>query len=285
MRRKFTENFFDFFLIVIGSALMGLAYNLFLIPHRIVPGGVSGLSIILNYLLKTPVGLVAIIFNVPLFVLGIKTLGRTYGLKSLVGIILSSLFIDFFTYVVSVPSATSNEILAAVYGGILLGASLGIVFRGQGSTGGTDIIGQVLNRYTNLSIGMGILITDFVIISLAAIVFRKLETALYGYLTLFLSSKVIDLISEGWSFTRAVYIISDKATEISERIIEKLDRGVTRLYGKGEYTDVERDVLLCVLTKREIPTIRNLVKEIDPKAFIIISDVYEVLGKGFRPRK
>jgi uncharacterized membrane-anchored protein YitT (DUF2179 family) len=285
MKSKFRQNFFDFFLIVIGSAIMGIAYNLFLIPHRIVPGGVSGLSIILNYLLNTPVGLVVIIFNVPLFVLGIKTLGRTYGLKSLIGIILSSLFIDFFTYIVRTPSATNNPILAAVYGGVLLGSGLGIVFRGQGSTGGSDIIGQVLNRYTNLSIGMGILVTDFVIISLAGIVFHKIEAALYGYLTLFISSKVIDLISEGWSFTRAVYIISDKATEISERIIEKLGRGVTRLYGKGEYTEKERDVLLCVLTKREIPMIRNLVKEIDPKAFVIISDVYEVLGKGFKPRK
>jgi uncharacterized membrane-anchored protein YitT (DUF2179 family) len=285
VKSKFRQNFFDFFLIVIGSAIMGIAYNLFLIPHRIVPGGVSGLSIILNYLLKTPVGLVVIIFNIPLFLLGIKTLGRIYGVKSLFGIILSSLFIDFFTYIVPIPSATNNPILAAVYGGVLLGASLGIVFRGQGSTGGSDIIGQVLNRYTNLSIGMGILLTDFVIISLAGIVFHKIEAALYGYLTLFISSKVIDLITEGWSFTRAVYIISDKATEISDRVIEKLGRGVTRLYGKGEYTEKERDVLLCVLTKREIPMIRNLVKEIDPKAFVIISDVYEVLGKGFKPRK
>ncbi len=285
MRRKFAENFLDVFLILIGSVLMGLSYNLFLIPHRIVPGGVGGLSIILNYLLKTPVGLVVIIFNIPLFVLGVKTLGKIYGVKSLFGIIFSALFIDFFTYIVPVPSVTDNVLLAAVYGGILLGAGLGIVFRGNGSTGGTDIVGQVLNRYTNLSIGMGILLTDFVIISLAGIVFHKLEAALYGYLTLFLSSKVIDLISEGWSFTRAVYIISDKAAAISERIFDKLGRGVTRLYAKGEYTDVERDVLLCVLTKREIPKIRSLVKEIDPNAFIIISDVYEVLGKGFRPRK
>lgn len=284
MRLRFTENLFDFLLITGGSVIMGLAYNLFLIPHRIVPGGITGLSIIINYLLQTPVGLVVIIFNIPLFILGIKTLGKTYGIKSLIGIILSSFFIDFFTYIVPIPKATNNQILAAVYGGILLGTGLGIIFRGQGSTGGTDIIGQILNRFTNLSIGMGILITDFIIISLAAIVFHKLESALYGYLTLFLSSKAIDLISEGWSFTRAVYIISDKATPIAQLIIEKMGRGVTRLYAKGAYTDVEKDVLLCVLTKREIPKLRNIVKEIDPKAFIIISDVYEVLGKGFRPR-
>jgi|UniRef100_A0A7C6A9A2 uncharacterized membrane-anchored protein YitT (DUF2179 family) len=284
MRSRFTVNFFDFLLILGGSVIMGLAYNLFLIPHRIVPGGVTGLSIIINYLLNTPVGLIVIVFNIPLFVLGIKTLGKTYGIKSLVGIILSSFFIDFFTYIVPIPKATNNEILAAVYGGVLLGAGLGVVFRGQGSTGGTDIIGQVLNRFTNLSIGKGILITDFIIISLGAIVFHKLESALYGYLTLFLSSKAIDLISEGWSFIRAVYIISDQSTTIARIIIEKMGRGVTRLYGKGEYTDVERDVLLCVVTKREIPKLRSIVKEIDPKAFVIISDVYEVLGKGFRPR-
>lgn len=285
MQRKFAENFLDVLLILIGSAIMGLSYNLFLIPHRIVPGGVGGLSIILNYLLKTPVGLVVVIFNIPLFILGIRTLGKIYGLKSLLGILLSAFFIDFFTYIVPIPSATTNQILAAVYGGILLGTGLGIVFRGKGSTGGTDIVGQVLNRYTNLSTGMGILITDFVIISLAGIVFGKLELALYGYLSLFLSSKVIDLISEGWSFTRAVFIISDKTTDISHRIFDSIGRGVTRFYAKGEYTETERDVLLCVVTKRQIPLIRSLVKEIDPNAFVIISDVYEVLGKGFRPRR
>ena len=284
MRQKLSKNLSDIFLIIIGSAIMGLAYNLFLIPHRIVPGGVGGISIILNYLLKTPVGLVVIIFNIPLFALGVKALGRIYGVKSLFGIILSSLAIDFFSYVVPVPSITNNEILAAVYGGILLGAGLGIVFRCNGSTGGTDIVGQVLNRYTNLSIGMGILITDFVIISLAGFIFGKLELALYGYLNLFISSKVIDLISEGWSFTRAVFIISDKTSEIAQRIMNDMGRGVTRLYAKGEYTDTERDVLLCVMTKREIPTVRSLAKEIDPNAFVIINDVYEVLGKGFRPR-
>ena len=284
MRRKLRQNLFDIFLIIIGSGIMGLAYNLFLIPHRIVPGGAGGLAIILNYLLQTPVGLVVIIINIPLFAIGVKALGRMYGVKSLFGIILSSLAIDFFTYVVPVPSITNNEILAAVYGGILLGAGLGVVFRGKGSTGGTDIVGQVLNRYTNLSIGMGILVTDFVIISLAGFVFGKFELALYGYLNLFISSKVIDLISEGWSFTRAVYIISDKTGEIAQRIMNDMGRGVTRLYAKGEYTDTERDVLLCVMTKREIPMVRSLTKEIDPKAFVIISDVYEVLGKGFKPR-
>jgi len=131
---------------------------------------------------------------------------------------------------------------------------------------------------------MGILVTDFVIISLAGFVFGKFELALYGYLNLFISSKVIDLISEGWSFTRAVYIISDKTGEIAQRIMNDMGRGVTRLYAKGEYTDTERDVLLCVMTKREIPMVRSLTKEIDPKAFVIISDVYEVLGKGFKPR-
>ncbi len=143
--------------IVLGSAVMALAYNLFLIPHHIVPGGAGGVAMILNYFFATPVGLTILVINIPLFVLGIKTLGRTYGVRSIIGIAVSSLLIDGFTYVFHLGSATDNKILACIFGGIMLGAGLGLVFRGGGSTGGSDIVGQVLNRYTNFSTGTSIL--------------------------------------------------------------------------------------------------------------------------------
>jgi uncharacterized membrane-anchored protein YitT (DUF2179 family) len=270
--------------IAVGAALVALAYALFLIPHHIVPGGVSGLSIILHFLLKTPVGLVVIVLNVPIFVWGLREIGRVYAVKSIVGMVLSALLIDFFTYVVKFHSVTSNKLLAAIYGGILLGVGLGIVFRGNGSTGGTDIVGQVLSRHSNFSTGVAIMVADFVVISLSGLVFHSIESALYGYAALFLSSRVIDFVIEGWSYARALLIISEHSERITEMITRDLGRGATRLHGSGGFTGQVRDVIYCVVTKREIPMFKRYIKSIDPQAFVVITDVYEVLGEGFKPR-
>ena len=152
-------------LIFIGCAINGLAYALFLIPHHFVPGGVSGIAIILNYFAALPVGALIIVLNVPVFLLGLKTMGKKYVLNSLAGMVVSSVFIDLFNRVVKIPSATDNPVLASIYGGVMLGVGLGIVFRGRASTGGSDIIGMILSKYTGMSLGYGIMITDFVIIS------------------------------------------------------------------------------------------------------------------------
>ncbi len=270
--------------IVIGSAVMALAYNLFLIPHHIVPGGAGGVAMILNYFFSTPVGLTILVINIPLFLLGIKTLGRTYGVKSLVGIAVSSLLIDGFTYVFHIRSATDNPILACIFGGILLGAGLGLVFRGGGSTGGSDIVGQVLSRYTNLSTGTAILVVDFVVISAAGLCFGQFELALYGYLNLYLQTRAIDLVLEGLSYTRALFIISDSAQAVAEAITGKMNRGATVLNATGAYSQERKDMVFSVMAKREISRAREIVREADPQAFVIITDVYEVLGEGFKPR-
>ncbi|HID32473.1 MAG TPA: YitT family protein [bacterium (Candidatus Stahlbacteria)] len=279
--KKFTT---DLIFILVGAIIIAFSYNLFLIPHRLVPGGIGGLSILIHHLVKTPVGLMIIVLNIPLFILGMKILGRGYGFRTLFGVTLSSVLIDLLSYVLKIGPATEDRILSAIYGGALLGLGLGIVFRGRGSTGGTDVIGQVINHYTNLSTGMGILITDFIIISLAGIIFKDIELSLYGYLTLFISSKVIDLVLEGWSYTRGLIIITNKEREIGTLIIKKFDRGVTELSGRGLYTRKERPVLFCVVTKREIPLITREIKEIDNDAFVVVTEIYEVLGRGFRSR-
>jgi uncharacterized membrane-anchored protein YitT (DUF2179 family) len=275
---------FDVVLLVVGSTVMALAYNLFLIPHQIVPGGVSGISMILNHFFQTPVGLVSLGLNIPLFILGVRVLGRTYGLKSLAGVVISCLMIDLFTYVLPVGKATDDIILACVFGGITLGAGLGLVFRGGGSTGGSDIVGQVLNRYTNLSIGSAILLTDTLIVSAAGAAFSSIELALYGFLNLYLATRTIDLVIEGVSYTRAMLIVSSKPAEVSAAITSNLGRGATRLHATGAYTGQEREVLLAVMSKKEVPRARDIVRAIDPHAFLIITDVYEVFGEGFRPR-
>mgnify|MGYP000424566298 CR=1 FL=1 len=270
--------------LIIGSIFYALSYSVFLIPHNIVPGGISGLAMVLHILLKTPVGIMVILLNIPLFIFAIRILGFSLGAKSVITIIVTNLLIDFLTYNIKIHSPTSNVILASIYGGVMLGIGLGLIFRGGANTGGTDIIGQILNRFTNFSVGIWILIVDTIIITLAGIVTNSIELALFGYLALFLSTRVIDLILEGIDYARAAFVISEKAEKVTEGIYQKLGRGITILDGFSPYTKTKRPVIMCVITKRETENFKHLIKSIDEKAFVILTDVFEVLGQGFRPR-
>jgi uncharacterized membrane-anchored protein YitT (DUF2179 family) len=270
------------FLIVLGCTINGLAYALFLIPHHFVPGGVSGLAIILNYFFRLPVGAMIIVLNIPIFLFGLRTMGKKYVLKSLVGMIVSSVMIDVFHEVLKVRSATDNKVLAAIYGGILLGIGLGIVFRGRASTGGSDIVGMVVSKYTGISIGFGIMIADFVIISASGFAFRDLEAPLYGYIVLFLSTKVIDMILEGWNYSKFVLITSNRTAEIEDFILNTLERSGTALRSRSLYLNREGEVILTVIHRKQLAELRDFVREIDPQAFVIINDTYDVLGKGFK---
>jgi len=270
--------------LIIGCIICALSYSVFLIPHQIVPGGVTGIAMLLHFLYHSPVGVIAIILNIPLFIIAVKVLGVTFGFRSLIAIFFTNLLIDFFIYSLKITTPTQNTILAALYGGLLLGLGLGLIFRGEASTGGTDIVGQILNRYTNMSVGMWIMIVDFVVITLAGIITNSIELALLGYLALFLSSKVIDLVLEGMDYARAAFVISAKHTEIVDEIYDKMKRGVTILEGRSSYTKQERPVIMCVITKRETALFKSLIKNIDDTAFVILTDVFEVLGQGFRRR-
>lgn len=269
---------------IVGGIIFALGYAAFLIPHRIVPGGVSGIAMILRFLYNTPVGIIAIILNIPLFIIALRVLGISFGIKSVGAIIYTNLLIDFLVYSVKIETPTDNTVLAALYGGILLGLGLGLIFRSDASTGGSDIAGQILSRYTNMSVGMWIMIVDFLVITTAGITTRSIELALLGYLALFLSSKVIDLVLEGIDYARAAFVISTKADKITDEIYEKMQRGVTILDGHSPYSKEERPVIMCVITKKQTPFFKSLVNNIDKDAFVILTDVFEVLGKGFRSR-
>ncbi|MGB7054193.1 MAG: YitT family protein [bacterium] len=269
---------------IVGGIIFALGYAVFLIPHRIVPGGVSGIAMILRFLYNTPVGIIAIILNIPLFIIALRVLGISFGIKSVGAIIYTNLLIDFLVYSVKIETPTDNTVLAALYGGILLGLGLGLIFRSDASTGGSDIVGQILSRYTNMSVGMWIMIVDFLVITTAGITTRSIELALLGYLALFLSSKVIDLVLEGIDYARAAFVISTKADKITDEIYEKMQRGVTILDGHSPYSKEERPVIMCVITKKQTPFFKSLVNKIDKDAFVILTDVFEVLGKGFRSR-
>ncbi len=276
------KQFMPVILIIAGCTIMGLAYALFLIPHHFVPGGISGVAIILNYFFRLPVGAMIIVLNIPIFLFGLRTMGKKYVLKSLIGMILSSVLIDVFSQAVKIRSATDNKVLACIYGGILLGIGLGIVFRGRASTGGSDIVGMVVSKYTGISIGFGIMITDFVIISASGFAFRDLEAPLYGYIVLFLSTKVIDMILEGWNYSKLVIITSNRTAEIEDFILNTLERSGTALKSRSLYLNREGEIILTVIHRKQLAELRHFVREIDPQAFLIINDTYDVLGKGFK---
>ncbi len=269
-------------LILLGCVITGLAYALFLIPHHFVPGGVSGIAIILNYFAALPVGALIIVLNVPVFLLGLKTMGKKYVLNSLAGMVVSSVFIDLFNRVLKLPSATGNPVLASIYGGVMLGIGLGIVFRGRASTGGSDIIGMILSKYTGMSLGYGIMVTDFVIISASGFALHSLEAPLYGYLVLFLSTKVIDMVLEGWNYSKLVIITSARTDEIADYILRGLDRSGTALRSRSLYLNREGEIILTVIHRKQLADLRNFIKKTDPEAFVIINDTYDVLGKGFK---
>jgi len=282
MTRDPKSHALDGLFIVAGCALMGLAYSLFLIPHHFVPGGVSGIAIIINYFTRLPVGATIIALNIPIFLLGLRTMGKRYVAGSLVGMVLSSVMIDLFHEILKVRAATQNEVLAALYGGIMLGAGLGLVFRGRASTGGSDIIGMILSKYTGMSLGFGIMLTDFFIISASGLALWSLEAPLYGYIVLFLSTRVIDLVLEGWSTSKLVIITSTRTDEIANFILYTLDRSGTALRSRSLYLNRQGEIILTVVHRKQLTALREFISDIDPEAFVIINDTYDVLGRGFK---
>jgi uncharacterized membrane-anchored protein YitT (DUF2179 family) len=269
-------------LIMTGGIFMALSYTLFLIPHHFVAGGVSGIAIILNYFFRLPVGTLILVLNIPILAVGVRVMGRDYALKSLLGMGVSSVLIDVFDRVLDVRPATENPILASIYGGILLGVGLGFVFRGRATTGGSDIIGQILNKYTGVTIGFGIMIVDFLVISASGVAYHNLEAPLYGYIVLFLSTKVLDMILEGWNYSKLVIITSTEVEAIEDFILKKLDRSGTALKARSLFLNREGEIILTVIHRKQLSELRGFIKAIDPDAFVVINDTYTVLGRGFK---
>lgn len=275
----------DIIYIAIGIIITAAAYAFFIVPAKIIPGGISGISIILHHLFKTPFGAVMLAINIPLLVLGVKLFGKVFGFRTVIATVLISLVTDGFAYFLKpLVFDNGNLLLAAVYGGALLGIGLGLIFKGRGSTGGSDIVGRIMNKYTPLSVGYSIMIVDAVIIIGSALIFRNYELILYSFITLFLSSKAIDIILEGQDYARGVFIFTNNPDEIAAKIMDRMNRGVTGFTGKGMYTGADREMLYVVVSRRELSRLTEIVSEIDDEAFIVVQSVYEVLGRGF-PRR
>lgn len=265
--------------VLLGVIVTGVGLSFFLVPNRIAAGGVSGLSTVLLHLMNLPMGITMLALNVPLFIMSLKIIGPLFGVKTLFGSVALSVVIDLLNRV-AVP-LTNDPLLASIYGGVIAGIGLGLAFRFGGSTGGTDMAAQLVARYLPMSVGQALLLVDGAVILMAGIAFGP-ELALYALLSVFATTKAIDLIQEGQSYAKAVLVISDYSDQIAQRVMDEMDRGVTGLDARGLYTGTRREVLLITVGRTEVARVQDIIREIDNRAFVIISDVHEVLGEGFR---
>ncbi len=265
--------------VLLGVIIAAAGVSFFLIPARIAAGGVSGLATVIFYLTQFPVGITMLLFNIPLFLLSWRIIGPVFGAKTLFGTIAMSVFVDLFNTIA--VSMTDDLLLCAIYGGVLSGIGLGIAFRSGGSTGGTDMAAQLVARFFPTSVGQALLIVDGFVIALAGLAFG-LELAMYALIAVFITTKTVDLVQEGQSYAKACLIISDNPEPIGQLIMDRLERGVTILDGRGMYTKYDKEILLVIVSRMEIATVKAVVAELDRRAFVIIYDVHEVLGEGFR---
>ncbi len=272
-------------IITLGSAVYALGFVWCYAPNGIAFGGITGVAQIVNFLIPAlPIGVTVIVLNIPLFVLGWRLIGGRLLVTSLYAMALSSVFIDVLTPVYDWPPM--EPLLACIFGGVLLGLSLGLVFQQGATTGGTDLMARLLKlKLAWLPMGKLLMGIDLAVIVAVAAVFRALDAALYGLVALYISTIVMDGVLYGLDTAKVAYIISDRNKEISAAIVKDLDRGVTILHGQGAYTGADKDVLMCAFKQREIAAIKAAVKDIDPAAFVIVCDAHEVLGEGFRDYK
>ncbi len=266
-------------MIALGIGMMACAYDFFFIPNKIAPGGFSGLGTVLYYQFGFPVGMVTLVLNVPLFLFAFKEQGWGYILRSLAATLGFSLLLDFLP----VLYVTDDILLASVYGGGLVGMGLGMVVRAGASTGGSDMLAQLIARkMPRVSFGMALLLIEAVIVGASGLVFGP-QSALYAVLVIMLTSKIIDVLQEGVDAAKAFFIISARGEEIGRQVLTLLERGATLLNGTGMYSGENKPVLLCIIHRSETLRLKEIVREIDPAAFMIVTNVHEALGEGFAP--
>jgi len=273
----------DYLVIILGGFIQALGMNLFLVPANLVSGGISGAAQLLHYILNWPIGLIVVLGNLPLFIIGWRYLGGPkFALRTILAILSFSLFVDLLMYLIPGPGVTEDPVLNTLFGGILLGLGLGIVYLGRGTSGGTDILGRILNRKLGISISMAYMLTDSLVVIMAGFVFGW-EKALYGLIMIYVSGVVAEVASEGTKVVRTAMIISSKGDLVAKSILEELERGVTIIPAKGAYTQEGRTLLYCAVTKSDVIRLKTIVHDVDPLAFMVIGQATEVMGEGFKP--
>ncbi|QTD41290.1 YitT family protein [Sporosarcina sp. Te-1] len=272
---------FDYIQIIIGASLVGLSFNIFLLPSRIAAGGISGVSTILYELFGYNPAYVQWIINIPLIILGLVLAGKEFSAKTLVG----TFFVPFVIWLTGgIDLSVNNPLLSSIYGGILLGIGLGIVYRGNGSTGGTALIAQLLKKYTGISSGFSQLIVDGVVVITSAFVFN-FELALYALMSIYVTSKVIDFVQLQTSPTKLVLIITDNEEKVQAIIKNEIDRGLTKVKSTGGYSNNEKTMIFCVVEQSEAVYLKKVLQTAEPSSFVIFLNASEILGLGFSKAK
>ena len=265
---------------ILGALIMAAGVSLFLLPNQLSSGGIAGVATIFYYLLNIPMGTVIIAINIPLFLFSMYKVGKMFFLKSIVGTVSMSIFIDLLD---KIEPLTNDRFLACIYGGILLGLGTTLLLKAEASTGGSDLISYIAKKYKpTVRSGNIIVIIDIIIIALNVIFFKEIEIGLYSAIAIYIMGKIIDIFFEGINFTKLMIIVSNKSEEIAKQIDKKVARGSTGLYGKGMYTNKNKLILMCAVYRKDVARIKIIAKEIDPKSFIVITNSREVVGQGFK---
>lgn len=276
----------NYSLIVVGAFIMAAGFVLFITPYKFVPGGVYGISIVIHWMLGTPVGLIALCFDIPLTIIGIKVLGPRFGMKTVVGFFSTAVFMDTITYFYgSEPLVPGDPLLSAIFGGLFIGLGLGLIFKSKATSGGSDIVAMIIGKYTKLPMGQLMILVDSAIVSIGLIAFQDWKIPLYSLIVIFITGKVVDLVLEGANYEKVLFIISDKSEEIRNKIVIDLNRGGTYLKGEGMWGHNEKSIVFTVVNRREMTMLQEYIHHIDPKAFVTVLNATEILGNGFKSLK
>jgi len=266
--------------IIVGAVLVGVALEIFLVNNYIIDGGVTGISIMTSYLSGVPIGVFLFILNLPFLILGYRTIGKTFALSTLLGVIVLSVAT---TLLHDVSPFTRDTFLAAVFGGIFLGAGTGIVIRAGGSLDGTEIVAILINRKTPFSVGETVMFINFFILGSAGFVYSW-DRAMFSLIAYYIAFKVIDLTLEGFDESKSCWIISDHYKDIGDAIFARLGRGITLLHGEGGYSGDQKKVIFCVITRLEEAKLKSIVSELDPSAFLAVGNIHDVKGGRFKKK-
>ena len=263
--------------IFIGSVIGAAAYPTFLIPNNIAPGGLTGVATILNYLAGWPVGITALVLNIPLFLIGYRTMGKVFAFRSLVATALFTILID----ILPLKPVSEDPLLGTLFGGVVLGIGLGLILRGGATTGGSDMIARMVHRrFSFITVGMFLFALDFLVV-LAAAIFIGGTQALYAMIDIYVCSRVIDAVMVGFGGNKACFVMTDAWQKVTGRVLNEIERGCTLLDAKGAYSGTSRPVVMCVMSRQEMTALKRIVQEEDEKAFMFITEAHEALGEGF----
>lgn len=286
IKNRIGRKFIDYTLIVTGAFILASGFVFFINPYNIVPGGVYGIGIVVHHLIPAiPVGTFGLALNIPLTLLGIKILGPKFGFKTVLGMILTSVFMDGLTQIVGEEDPLHLQddlLLSSIFGGIVIGFGLGLIFKSRATSGGSDIIAMITAKFTRLPLGQLLMVIDSIIVLIGLIVFRDWKIPLYSWIVIFITGKVIDITLDGINYDKALFIVSDKHEQIRECILKDLDRGGTYFKSEGLFSNQPKNVIFTVITRRELATLERMIQQIDPKAFLTVMNTSEILGEGFK---